>query len=551
MNTIFVFATPLVYALFLLHIVRVSLYEIYLLQLKEYRWDRLYAHIHNTLSGRKIIFNPLVFIKWIVFVLSLVLLETTGALFWIFIVLIVYLMESSVFVRRGTHALVVPKLTSRSIVVIILTSLIMLFLFILTEGNMIIKVQFFDRLLPLVILFSIAATAIPSIIYKMIMVIVAKRKIKSNPGLTTIGITGSYGKTSTKEFLYQLLEKDFKVLKTIGSQNTEIGVAQTVVRNLKSNDFFIVEMGAYKKGEIAAICRIVNPKVGIITGVNIQHLELFGSLENIMKAKFELILSIQKGGVIIFNYDNKLVRQMVEWTKKRRPDLKMIFCITNKSKVLELRKKERETVLATNQVIQPHFLSFDMEFKNKTRTVHTNLSGVQNIPNILLASGASLYLGLSFDRIVSLIRSIKSADKTMKIISQEKKMTVIDDTFNANPDGVTAALDYMKIYKGKKILVMTPLIELGEESRKVHNEFGGKAGKICDKIILTNNNFYSDINEGIKETGKKKLEIKVETDPNILVNILKKDYDPKGIILFEGKEASKALELFDFPDKIL
>lgn len=454
-------------------------------------------------------------------------------------------MESSVFVRRGTHAFVIPKLTLRSIVVIILTSQILLFLFILTKANMIIKVQLFDRLLPLIILFSIAATAIPSRVYKLITIVIAKRKIKSNPRLTTIGITGSFGKTSTKEFLYQLLEKDFKVLKTIGSQNTEIGIAKTVIRNLKSNnDFFIVEMGAYKKGEIAAICKIVKPKVGIITGVNIQHLELFGSLENIMKAKFELVLSIQKGGVIIFNYDNKLVRQMVEWTKKRRPDLKMIFCSTDKSKVQELRKNGRETILATNQLVQPHVLSFDMECKNKTRTVRTSLSGVQNIPNLLLASGASMYLGLSFDRIVDLITSIKSADKTMKIISKEKKMAVIDDTFNANPDGVTAALDYMKIYKGKKILVLTPLIELGKESRRIHNELGRKAGKICDKIILTNNNFYSDINDGVKETEEKKLEIKVEADPTNIVNILKKNYDPEGIAVFEGKEATKALELF-------
>ncbi|NIA02509.1 MAG: hypothetical protein GWP15_03935, partial [Nitrospirae bacterium] len=134
----------------------------------------------------------------------------------------------------------------------------------------------------------------------------ASRKIKSLKDLKVIGITGSYGKTSTKEFSYDILKNEFKVVKTPKNVNVDIGVARTVLSDIdEETEVFIVEMGAYKRKEIDDICKIVNPGIGILTGINEQHLSLFGSIENTICAKAELLAALPKDGVAIVNWDNE------------------------------------------------------------------------------------------------------------------------------------------------------------------------------------------------------------------------------------------------------
>ena len=147
----------------------------------------------------------------------------------------------------------------------------------------------------------------------------AMAKMRTLKKIKVIGITGSYGKTSTKEFLDVILSEKYRVIKTTGNNNTNIGVAKTVLNKVNDNyDYFICEMGAYKIGEIEEICGIVKPEIGILTGINEQHLDLFGSIENTVKAKFELIEALSKKGVAILNRDNKYIKSAI---KNRKLDI--------------------------------------------------------------------------------------------------------------------------------------------------------------------------------------------------------------------------------------
>ena len=159
-----------------------------------------------------------------------------------------------------------------------------------------------DLLLPLIIPAVLLVLFIPASLIHQIIIFLASRKRLQFPNLIVIGVTGSFAKTTTKDALAAVLSLKYRVLQTPGTQNTLIGIASTILRRLTARtEIFIVEMGAYRRGEIKAMCNLVKPQIGILTGINEQHLDLFGSLENIKAAKYELIDSLPKDGLAIFN----------------------------------------------------------------------------------------------------------------------------------------------------------------------------------------------------------------------------------------------------------
>lgn len=357
------------------------------------------------------------------------------------------------------------------------------------------------------------------------MIMRAKKKVSKLKNLIVIGITGSYGKTSTKEFLATILSEKYKVAKTPGFNNTEIGVAKYVLEELKPfHEIFVVEMGAYKRGEIKAICDIVKPKIGIITAINQQHLELFGSIKNTQKTKYELIESLPKEGIAIFNGCNKYCLEMAKWTNSR--GLK-IFTYNLLTDVKNIR------------VFQDH-LEFTWIDNNESCLLRVNLLGKQAIENVLAAVYVAKCLRMTADDIQKAVLKIIPPVKTMQFAGMFNGMTLVDDTFNANPDGVLAAVEYMKIFKGEKILVLTPLIELGDDSEIIHNNLGEKVAVMCDLIYLTNPNNYKSFVAGAKKAGgERKVRI-----VNTLVGtkLLKENMNKDGVVVFEGKEAGRILQ---------
>lgn len=443
--------------LWLLVVIKAALFWAYLWQLKEYRWDRFWAEY-----GRP--FKPLRF--W---------LFSGGRKFW------------------------QPKWTTKAIS-IFAVSLLVVGLWLLALGNretasQIIYLVYLYLLLPIIVSFIVFLFKIPTYSVKRMIFRRASQKIAGMKNLVVIGITGSFGKSSTKEFLAQILSREFKVAKTPENVNSEIGVAQFILDNLTPDtEIFVVEMGAYRRGEIKRIGGIVKPKIGILTGINEQHLGLFGSLENIKRAKFELIESLPPDGLAVFNGENK--------------------------HTLELAEKWKG-----NKIIYRH-KDFPVNIPN-----HYKL-------NLAASVDVVKYLGMSDREIEEGIRTINLSGKIFKTYIGKNKALIIDDTYSANPDGVLAALDYLgSRLESTKIIIMPCLIELGRAAPAVHQKIGRKIKNVCDFAIIITPDYFSDIKK--EAVGKAVL----MENSNKIREFLEKKLGANTVILLEGRIPQNIIDI--------
>ena len=315
----------------------------------------------------------------------------------------------------------------------------------------------------------------------------AKRILKSMPNLIVIGVTGSYGKTSVKNFLVKTLSSKYEVLTTPKNYNTTMGVVKTIRENLKPiHQIFVCEMGATKLGDIKEICDLVNPTMGVITAIGPQHLESFKNIENVIKTKFELADSVKKNnGVIFLNYDN-------EYISKQKPEMKTILYGINNEKL---------DYNAYNLISTSKGLSFKIKDKEEKETeFKTKLIGKHNIVNLTAAISVANYMGIPFEKMVSRIREINSVEHRLELIPNGN-ITIIDDSYNSNPVSSKSALDALNEFEGTKIIVTPGLIELGSDEEKYNFEFGQYMIGICDYIFLVGEKHSKPIYDGIISKG--------------------------------------------------
>jgi len=500
---------------FFIRTIRNVLYQVFLWQIKEYRLDRFLVHL-RTWQGKRLVFGPISLAKWILLLLFFLNLP-------IFLpVVAVYTCEAILNLRETVFSFKKPIFTFKATAVVGVVIIVELSLLFWQPVDLALWILLLDKILSPTVALLFVGLTIPTQIQRRKIIARAKEIIKTHPDLLVIGITGSYGKTSTKEFLSSILSSKFKVLKTVGSNNTDIGVAKTIVENLSDQEIFVCEMAAYKRGEIKAICDIVHPKIGIITGINEQHLELFGTLENTIKTKHELIEALPKNGLAIFNGNNKYTRELAEKAKKSG---------------LKVFKYSNGDVAARDIKVLPEKLEFEIQIGNEKQTLSTNLLGRQNVENILASVAVAHHLGMSLGEIGKRIGKLTPPEMTMKPYPGPASSTLIDDTFNANPAGVLVALEYAKIYKGKKILVIQPMIELGKATEEAHREVGRTSTKTCDLVILTNKNFNQPFLAG---AGKNKEKVLI-LDPKTAANKIKDMVDNESVVIFEGKETVHVL----------
>jgi UDP-N-acetylmuramoyl-tripeptide--D-alanyl-D-alanine ligase len=364
----------------------------------------------------------------------------------------------------------------------------------------------------------------------------AKKRRESLKNLIVIGITGSYGKTSTKEFLATILSEKYKVLKTKEHQNSEVGISQCILNDLKpEHEIFIVEMGAYNRGGIKLLCDITKPKIGILTGINEQHMATFGSQENIIKTKYELIESLPKDGLAVFNGNNKYCLELYQKTNLTK---KIIFHTmhTNSTIVKNVCNGE---LCAENIKVEKEFIYFKAFSRDGGfADFKLNLIGAQNIENLLMAICCAKELGMNLKEIAKACEKIKPEQGGMKLIKTKKGLNIIDSTYSANPDGVMAHLDYLKIWEGKKVIVMPCLIELGKASIDIHKKIGEGIGQVCDLAIITTKERFKEIEEAVfaKATAsQRKTEIIFMEDPKEIVERIKTFCQPGDVVILEGR----------------
>ena len=294
-----------------------------------------------------------------------------------------------------------------------------------------------------------------------------KKKLCSDSNLIKIGVTGSFGKTSVKEFLAEMLKYDYKVYATPKSYNTPLGICLSVKDMPENCEVFIAEMGAKRLGDVKELADIVQPQMGIITAIGSQHLETFGSLENVKNAKYELIEGLQGDGVAIFSIETPEIKELYDRTKCRKISVGInkgdVYC-----KDISINGGNTEFVLV---------------IKGKNYAASTKLIGKHNLLNIALAAAAASELGVSGDRIVSAVRRLKPPKHRLEVIETSSGVTVIDDGYNANPEGIRSAAEAIKSFSGKKFAVVAGLVECGEYAEKLNAEAGECLGGAVDMLI--------------------------------------------------------------------
>lgn len=514
-----------------------SLYYTSLWQTKEYRFDRFFDQMKT--KGGFLTFFPLEWAILLIFLLLGLTISTNEQFFpyFSYSLLAVYgLKTTQTLYQIIKKTIRRPKLTKKAILIsfgsFILALLPIIWLYIQQKPDIQIFVSAVgvDVLMPFIVsLVVVIFKPITAVLKKRIMA-KARDYMKQRPDLIIIGITGSYGKTSTKEFLHSVLATKFHVKATPERVNSEIGVAQWILQGIPQNtEVLIVEMGAYKKGEIKAICDIVSPQIGIVTGINEQHLSLFGSLENTVEAKGELVRALPEEGLAIINGDNEYCLKMKPWSKAPV----QLYSLHD----------DKKSIHASNIAIHRHNIAFHIHHKNEEQTCKINILGKHHIANILAVTACALHLGMSLKEIADACAELKSFKRTMEPFDINQHLLCIDDSYNANPDGVYTALEYMQeVQSTKKILVMAYLRELGERAVEIHEEIGKKAGLACDIIIMIDKSFSTNVRDGAYDAGLKPHDFITESHVERIASLIKEHTHEEAVVLFEGRGTEKVLD---------
>lgn len=516
----------------------------YLWQLKEYHWGRFKSHF-STFNGRKIIFNYLNLIKFILIGFPLILFTLSLKpninvfFFYLFALFFIFMGESFAFLKKLIRGQIRgPKITFKTTTILFL-SILFLFLIVCASFYLNTGSYFFYYLLiadffaPLVVSISVFLAHLITIIWRQDLIRKAINKRKMFDRLLVVGITGSYGKTTTKEFLSSILENHFKVLKTEANQNSEVGISKCILNNLNQyHEVFICEMGAYSRGGIKLLSKIVRPKIGILTGINQQHLSIFGSQQKTLETKYELIESLPKEGLAVFNGNNIYCQNLYE--KTLTISEKIVFSEMPKN-ITTFKYWLWRDLWAEEIKEGRNFLNFKLcDKKGRKIDTKTNLLGKHNIVNLLMAAIVAKQLGLSLKEIAGEIEKINPELSAIKIKKSWGGLNIVDSSYSANPDGVISDLEYLKNWMGKKIIVMPCLIELGKTAKDVHYKIGEKIAEICDIGIITTKDYFKEIKGGAKSRNEN-FSIFYSENPANIKNLIGDLGFLNDVILLEGR----------------
>jgi UDP-N-acetylmuramoyl-tripeptide--D-alanyl-D-alanine ligase len=304
-----------------------------------------------------------------------------------------------------------------------------------------------------------------------------------------IAITGSAGKTTTKELVAHLLSARYRVLKTPASFNTPLGIARTLNDSPQGQEYFVVEMGAYRRGEISRLCRLVGgPDVSAITTVNAQHLERFGSLEATAAAKWEIVEGLKTGGTAVLNFDVAAVKQMAS-------------SLTGLN-VISFGVESEDVTLRGSRVVEGETgVEFDVTCAGETTHVKTQLLARHNVGNVLTAMGIGLSCGLDMPYMAAAVRQFRPPEHRLQPL-EANGVTVLDDAYNANPEGIIGAIEVLGRYAPRRRVLVTPgLIEMGKAKAAYHARIGKAAAANVDVAFLVGPKQTADIKAAMLEAS--------------------------------------------------
>lgn len=351
----------------------------------------------------------------------------------------------------------------------------------------------------------------------------AARILRSMPDLKVVGVTGSYGKTSTKHFLERILSEKYDVLMTPGSFNTTMGVVRTVREMMKPyTEVFICEMGAKQSGDVKEICDLVHPEIGIVTAVGPMHLDTFKSIENVQATKFELIDALPSDGLAVINND-------FQWCANR-----------SVSNVASVRYSTSPHNEATYRAVEISYDKLGCSFRVQGPEgfdlgLKTRLVGDCNISNLVAAVIVAIYLGVPKERIAYAVASIEPVEHRLSMKQTPGGVTIIDDAFNSNPTGSRMALDVLgRFTDGQRIIVTPGMVELGDSQEQLNYEFGKAMAPNVDIAIIVGRHNRDAIHRGAVDGGMAEGAVKDVASFNEAQALLSTLIKPGDTVLYEN-----------------
>lgn len=490
----------------------------YIWQLKEYRWDKFRDYL-STEQGRKYFVRHPITVRILLAIVAFFWPSNTHASLQIFVLFVLVCDFVFNLYRFRKHYIRRPDFTAKAILIFTLS--------LILEAGIIIFTRDWSYLVFCMALrfyvssFIVSLFWIPTKLLKKIYVTLAKRKMTRYPDLTVVGITGSYGKSSVKEFLAHILSGKFSVIATPGNMNTEIGIARFILsHSFDGKQVFIVEMGAYKMGEIQQICDMVHPKIGILTAIIEQHLALFGSIQNIQQAKYELLRSLPKDGLAVVNSDNAYCREL-------------LHTLTCQVETFGLDDEFSPTCLITDAKTTKEGIEAIGRFQDRALQWNLPIKGEHNLMNLAPCVLVAEFLGMNRDERVAQYVTLR--DTRSLIVRKTNKAIIIDDSYNSNPVGFKAALIYFTNFSSskKRIVITRGMDELGDKSQEYHERIGEEIAFLTDELVIITPDHYKEFTSGV---GKKyRTTIHLLEDPEVLLDYVKEKMDEDCVILLENR----------------
>lgn len=350
--------------------------------------------------------------------------------------------------------------------------------------------------------------------------------------IPVIGITGSNGKTTTKDMVAAVLEEKFSVLKTEENYNNELGLSLTLLKLLPEHKACVLEMGMRGLGEIDALCQIANPTAGIITNIGVTHYELLGSVENIAKAKGELLEHIPASGFALLNGEDA-------WSHRLSS-----LC---RGKVLFYGFNDQAQIRATNISTSSIKSSFTLEAFDKQIRIEMPLPGEHNVLNALSAAGVGLQLGLSLTQVARGLAKVKLSAMRLARLAGIKNTTIINDAYNANPTSTKASLQVLADTKGgRKIAVLGDMRELGAIEEKSHFQIGEAVVSLGIDYLITVGKLAKHMALGALAAGMPKECVMAFDENDGAKRFLHKLLVTGDVVLVKGSRAVKMEEIVYF-----
>jgi UDP-N-acetylmuramoyl-tripeptide--D-alanyl-D-alanine ligase len=496
-------------------------------QLKEYRWDRFKDFLDSN-KGERFLFSYSVFWRGVIALLAFLFPFNSTLYLQYALILILGIDFSLNFAKLINRKVKRPVPTKKAISVILLTLVIEASVFLILGSWRLIFGLLIIRFL--LLSFSVQLLNIPTKWIKLWYQSQAAKKLSQYSDLKVIGITGSYGKTSVKTYLSQLLEIDYNVVKTSENINTPIGVAKFILsHDFSTNDIFLVEMGAYQPGEIKVICDMVKPKIGILTGINEEHLSLFGSIEAIQQTKYELLRSVPNEGLVVTCADNKYCTEYLDELK------------ANTIKTFGVDEINEPDFLIKQIESKQDKLYFSGKLEGNPIEITASVVGRHNAENLANSILTAQFLGVTLKTIKDKCLKLNVPDRRLTI-RDYGRATIIDDSYNANPRGFKAALNVLDSFSSSKkhIVITRGMLELGKRSYEIHKEMGEEISFYADELIIISEDVEQPLKAGIMDKYRTKVKTIFEIED--LLNYVKDLYDSNSVVLIENRLPPKVYQ---------